>query len=250
MLERPRLIGPLAQALHAFIFILIGVSVLSIMLESVAVFNRRFKTELLYIEIFTTSIFGIEYLLRVWSAGYNKQNHQAMRRSVKFIFRPLMLIDLLSILPALLLLFAVDLRFLRIFRFVRIIRVFRLTRYASAFRKLGSVLIKRKEQLIVTFLAMFMLLLIASVLMYHIENELQPEKFSSIPASMWWAMTTLSTVGYGDMYPVTNAGKIIGSIISILGIGIFALPAGIIASGFTEILKKKEKCPHCGKRIH
>jgi len=97
------------------------------------------------------------------------------------------------------------------------------------------------------------LLIIASSLMYFVEKDAQPEVFSSIPAAMWWGVATLTTVGYGDVYPVTTIGKLLGAIISLLGIGMFALPAGILASGFAEEIQKRRKgrrvCPHCGKDI-
>jgi voltage-gated potassium channel len=110
----------------------------------------------------------------------------------------------------------------------------------------------KKEQLISTVVVLFLLLVIAASMMYYAENQVQPESFSSIPAAMWWAVATLTTVGYGDIYPITGLGKLMASIIAILGIGMFALPTGILGAGFVEEIerqKNKEHCPHCGKKI-
>ena len=117
---------------------------------------------------------------------------------------------------------------------------------------LANVLRDRREELYVTIFVLLIMLVIASSLMYFVENEAQPEAFSSIPSAMWWGMVTLTTVGYGDAYPVTSAGKVLGAAIALMGIGMFALPAGILGSGFAEEIQRRKKgnlCPHCGKHI-
>ena len=126
-------------------------------------------------------------------------------------------------------------------------------RYTESFKTFGNVLRAKKEDLDVTVFSVLILLQVASSLMYYAEHSAQPERFSSIPAAMWWGVTTLTTLGYGDIYPVTVLGKILGAVIALLGIGLFALPAGILASGFAEEIQKKRQtqrtCPHCGKEI-
>lgn len=110
----------------------------------------------------------------------------------------------------------------------------------------------RKEELVLTSTLMGLLLVVSSCVLYSCENTAQPEAFSSIPATMWWSVTTLTTVGYGDMYPITTIGKICASFMSILGIGMFALPTGIIGAGFIEAVHKKQGeqiCPHCGMKL-
>jgi len=110
----------------------------------------------------------------------------------------------------------------------------------------------RKEELVLTFTLMGFLLVISSSLLFYCENEVQPEVFSSIPATMWWSIATLTTVGYGDMYPVTLVGKSCAGIIAVLGIGMFALPTGIIGAGFVEAIQRekgKNVCPYCGKEL-
>jgi voltage-gated potassium channel len=140
---------------------------------------------------------------------------------------------------------------LRVLRLLRIVRVAKLGRYSESIQVLGRVFAAKKEQLLSTLFILLMLLVISSCLMYDAERQAQPDRFSSIPAAMWWAVTTLTTVGYGDVCPVTPGGKVIASVIAILGIGMFALPTAILGSGFLEEIapKKPAKCPHCGNEI-
>ena len=151
-----------------------------------------------------------------------------------------------------------DLRLLKITRVIRIIQLLKLGRYSNSLRTLLKILKAKKEDLLISLLALIIILVFASSLIYFVENKAQPEVFSSIPHAMWWGVITLTTVGYGDIYPVTPMGKMLGAIISILGIGLFSLPTGILASGFAEELANRQrakqqtivkKCPHCGRRI-
>ena len=122
---------------------------------------------------------------------------------------------------------------------------------------LNVYLVERKEQLVLSFLFILFILVIISFIMFYVEHSAQPDKFSSIPATMWWGIATLTTVGYGDMVPITDLGKFLGGIFAIAGVALLALPAGILSSGFFELLHvdrdkkaKGKKCPHCGKDIH
>ena len=127
-----------------------------------------------------------------------------------------------------------DGRFMRILRLFRLFRLFKLGRYSSAFKMIENVLSKRRSELSISVGIIISMLVIASSMMFFIENEAQPDKFSSIPETMWWGVATLTTVGYGDVYPVTPFGQLFGAVIAILGVGMFALPAGIIAAGFEQ----------------
>ncbi|MCP5054548.1 MAG: ion transporter, partial [bacterium] len=189
-------------------------------------------------------IFTLEYAWRIWAAE---------KRS-RFIFSFFGVIDLLAILPFYLpALIAVDLRFVRILRLARIFRIFKVARYAKSMRLVGQVLREKKEVLILTLFMTFLLLLVAASLMYEVEHKAQPDKFPDIFSSLWWAVATLTTVGYGDVYPVTAAGKLLSGVIAVLGIGLVALPTGIIGSGFIEILNREKtgpvRCPKCGADI-
>jgi voltage-gated potassium channel len=144
-----------------------------------------------------------------------------------------------------------DLRFLRAMRMLRVFRVLKLGRYSRAIQLIGRVLASRKEELVVTSSIVLLLLVIGSSLLYHIEHDAQPDAFASIPAAMWRGIATLSTVGYGDVYPVTALGRFVGAFVAILGIGLFALPAGILGSAFVQELGARATaegaCPHCGR---
>jgi voltage-gated potassium channel len=177
---------------------------------------------------------------------------------VRFILSPLGIIDALAVFPPYLGPFmTVDLRFVRIFRVFRLMRVFKLSRYARASGVIGRILRMKRDELVLAGSMMVTALVIASSVMYHVEHATQPEVFSSIPASMWWSVATLTTVGYGDVVPVTVLGRVIGSVISLLGIGFFALPAGILASGFSDVMREERDreraaatvCPHCGRLL-
>lgn len=136
-------------------------------------------------------------------------------------------------------------------RLTRLFRIFKLNRYSKSLSVIVSIIKNKKDELISTLFIMFFIIVISSTLMYYFENAVQPEAFPNIIASFWWAVATLTTVGYGDIYPITTIGKVLASFIAITGIGLVALPTGIISSGFVEYIstKKETICPHCGKKI-
>ncbi|ERP31103.1 Ion transport protein [Chitinivibrio alkaliphilus ACht1] len=179
-------------------------------------------------------MFTIEYLVRIWTANIHPAYKKPLWGNLKFAATPLLIIDLLAILPFYLPFLGVDLRLLRVFRIHRLLRLFKIARYSTALSHITSVFRDKKEELFTALFFTFLLLVLTATLMYHIENPAQPEVFSSIPQTIWWGVAALTTVGYGDIYPITPQGQILGAIIAIIGIGIFALPAGILASGFSE----------------
>jgi len=187
-------------------------------------------------EIILTVIFTFEYTARILT--YNKNYYG--KSFLQFIFSFDLLIDLLALLPFYLTLLPIDLRYLRIFRLFRLARIFKLTRYNKAIQTVKLVLSAKKEILTISFILIGIVLYMVSAMMYYVENTAQPEVFSSIPKTMWWGVATLTTVGYGDIYPITALGRFLGGVIAILGIGIFAIPTGIIASGFTEYVEKSK----------
>lgn len=138
-------------------------------------------------------------------------------------------------------LFNVDLGFVRVLRLLRMLRLFRLSKYFHALKVINGVLRSKKEELLLCFVFIIFLLFITSSIMYFLEHEAQPKVFSSIPAALWWGVNTMTTVGYGDVIPATILGKILSGIFSILGVAIFALPTGILASAFAEHWEKHNK---------
>ena len=165
-----------------------------------------------------------------------------------------MLIDLISFLPFYIPLGDVDLRIIRAVRLFRLFRLFKMGRYSKSLNILVNVIKTKKEELIITLFSGGILLIIAASIMYFIEKTAQPDLFGSILDAIWWGAATLTSVDYGDLYPVTFIGKLMGLLIAVVGIGLFALPAGIIASGFASELQKQKIeakiCPHCGKEIN
>lgn len=233
---------------------LIVTNVLAVILETVPSVGGPYSSFFRLFEVFSVAIFTVEYLVRLWACTADSRYRGAIVGRLRFALSPMALVDLVAILPFYLpVILSMDLRIIRAVRLLRLVRVFKMGRYSQALRSLGSVLRAKKEELFIVISIVCLLLVLASSAMYHIENEAQPETFSSIPASMWWAVAALTTVGYGDACPVTALGKVLGAVVGILGIGMFALPAGIIASGFGEELHRRSrtsrKCPHCGKDI-
>ena len=222
------------------IMALIALSVVSIVLESFAGIYSAYKTVFQAFEIFTVVVFSMEYLLRIWTSDllFPESKHPRL----KYIFSWMALIDLLAILPFYLPFFAADLRFLRmmrLFRLFRLLRVFKLGRYFDALQIIFKVIRTSGPQLVMSVVICIFVMLFSAIVMYTVENPEQPEAFPNVIASLWWAICTLTTVGYGDVYPVTAIGKIFASVISLVGIGIIAIPTGIIAAGFNQVISKK-----------
>jgi voltage-gated potassium channel len=164
------------------------------------------------------------------------------------------IVDLLAILPFYApMVVRLDLRFLRALRLIRILRLLKLGRYSQAMQTIARVVVAKKEELLVTAFVVFILLLLGSAGLYYAEHDAQPEAVPSIPAAMWWGVVTLSTVGYGDIVPVTPAGRFLGAVVALLGIGMFALPTGILGAAFVEEVRRRRAatrvCPHCGRSL-
>ena len=224
-----------------FLVTLIFFNILMVILETVENLYINYKTFFRYFELFSVTVFSIEYIGRLWSCVENKKKNQSDSKArVEYIFSFSAIIDAIAILPSLLafLFPTVDLRFVRA---LRIIRLLKFSRYSNSINTLLVVLWDQRKSFGAAFFILFIILIISSSGMYLVEKDIQPEKFGSIPQSMWWSIVTLTTVGYGDVYPVTSMGKFFGSIIIILGIGTVALPSGILASAFTEHTKRNQK---------
>jgi len=212
---------------------------------------------------FSMIVFSIEYPLRLWACTADSRYSSAIAGRLKWVITPFAMIDLLAILPFYLEVFAgINVTGLVV---LRVFRLFKLVRYSESINLIIRVVKAQRNTLFTAYAVLFIALIAASTLMFEIENPAQPDLFSSIPATMWWGVVTLTTVGYGDIVPITPAGKVLGGAITLIGIGIFALPAGILASGFTGELEKQMEaeeeesrsdrgpvvylCPHCRKEI-
>lgn len=233
-----------SKAFDSFIMALILLNVLAVILETVESIHDKYDLWFDYFEIFSVVVFSIEYIVRVWACtAMEKYKHPVIGR-LKYMLSVEAIIDLLAIIPFYLplLIGHSDGRVIRVLRLLRLFRIFKLGRYSLAFSLVTDVIKKRKEELVVTLTLLLILLIFASTIMFYIENEANPEAFPSIPQTMWWGVATLTTVGYGDVYPITPLGKLLGAMIAVLGVGLFALPAGIIAAGFEgELSERKQK---------
>lgn len=232
--------------------LLITLNILAVIIETEEDIYLLYKNYFDLFETFSVVVFTIEYLLRLWVCTKNKKYASSITGRIRFALQPSQIIDLLAILPFYIPFLGLDFRFLRAVRLFRLFRIFKMGKYSRSLTTLINVIRSKKEELIITLFAGFVLLIIASSLMFLAEHDAQPEVFASILDSIWWGAVTLTTVGYGDIYPITFLGKLLGSFIALLGIGLFALPAGIVASGFASEIHKEEElrvCPHCGKSI-
>lgn len=202
---------------------LIILSLISFSIETLPYLNNQIKKFLNIFEVLTVIIFTVEYLLRLFVAD----------KKIKHILSFYAIIDLFAILPFYLS-FGIDLRSIRILRLFRLFRIFKIMRYNKAIQFFIKAFLSIKEELVLFFILSAFLLFFASIGIYYFENPAQPEQFKSIFHSLWWAVTTLTTVGYGDMYPITLGGKIFTSIILFIGLGIIAVPTGLIASALIK----------------
>ena len=193
------------------------------------------------LELFFGAVFLVEYLARLWAVAEDKGRGSALRRRLRFIVSPAALIDLAVIAAAFMPFLGVNASMLRLVRLVRIARLAKLGRLSTALRRLTRALWSRRYELGLTLAFALALLILAATTLYWLEGDLQPAKFGSIPRALWWAVTTLTTIGYGDVYPLTAAGKTVASLLAIASLGLIALPAGIMAAAMQEVLRDGER---------
>ena len=232
-----------------FMATLIILNVIAAILESVEQIGTIYHGAFYRFEWFSISIFAVEYLTKVWISNLTPGHQEPIIKRLRYILSPMAIIDLLAMLPFLLAIAGIDLRALWL---LRIFRLLKLSHYSRATYSITSAIKSSWNEIVVSLFIMLFLIIICATLIYFAEHGAQPESFSSIPASLWWAVVTLTTIGYGDMFPVTLVGKIIAGISAILGIGMFALPGGIIASQLIANAARQgadPTCPHCGKKL-
>ena len=239
VLERSDRSDVLARCVELFLVVLISVNVVCVILETVDSIYALFAAYFEAIEIVSVAAFSIEYLLRIWCCVEDAPEQPAWAQRARYAASPLAIIDLLAIAPFYLsFVFAIDLRFLRV---LRLLRIFKLTRYSSAMTMLLDVFRQEASAFFAGFFILMVLLILTASGAYLVEQEAQPLKFGSIPDAMWWATATLTTVGYGDVTPITPLGKFFGACVTVIGIGMAALPAGILASGLADQLRRKRE---------
>jgi voltage-gated potassium channel len=246
---------PVAHAANAAMLALIVLNVAAVILETVPGLGERYRTAFSAFEVVSIVVFSLEYLVRLWGAVEEPGYERPVLGRLRCALRPLTLIDLLSVLPFYLAFVGLDLRYLRALRLLRLVRIAKLTRYSRSLQLMRQVVVKRRGELLGTAALMLLLLIVSACALYAAEREAQPESFSSIPAAMWWSITTLTTVGYGDVTPVTAIGKVLAAVVAVVGIGLFALPTGVLGAGFIAELSEQNDarepacCPHCGRDL-
>ncbi|MDR3047983.1 MAG: ion transporter [Bacteroidales bacterium] len=254
----PAKIKKASRIVRIFLPILIIFNILAVIAGSFNDIPIWIKQSLPGFEVFSVIIFTIEYVLRLWTANVDKNYKKSKHPHSEYFKSGMAIIDLIAILPFYIsiivnlivkLLFMVnlpfminvDFRFLRVFRLFRLLRVFKLSRHIHPMRDIGDVLKEQKWKLLSAIVIIVILLLLASGAMYYIENTDQPDKFPNIIATFWWAVATLTTVGYGDVYPITVWGKFLGGLIAIMGIATIGIPTAIITDGFADVIRKKKE---------
>ena len=212
-----------------FIQGLILLSLVSFSLETIPDISEDLISFLYYLEVFTVSLFSLEYLIRIWVS----------KKPILYVFSFFGIIDLLAVLPFFLVGY-LDLRFLRAFRILRIFRALKIVRYNKAMKRFGLAFIVVKEEIVLFFVCTIILIFITSAGIYYFENEAQPETFKSIFHSAWWSIVTLTTVGYGDIYPITLGGRIFTFFVLMIGVGLVTVPAGLVASALSKAREIEE----------
>ncbi|MBL9078255.1 MAG: potassium channel family protein [Planctomycetes bacterium] len=264
LLEADQALAPTARLVRLCLAALIVLNSVAVVLETVPSLRAAWAAWFDGFERVSVAVFTTEYLLRAWAAPETTR-YAGRAGRLRWACSPMAVLDLAAILPAFLAGIVPDLRTLRLLRLLRIVRIVRLGRYSLALQTLLQVLRTKAPDLLSLAFLLAVLLVLASTLMFYCEHEAQPRTFSSIPATMWWGIVTLTTVGYGDMAPVTDLGRLLGGAIAVLGIGMFALPAGLLGAAFVDQLGKARQerrhhgpgaasshgptCPHCGHHL-
>jgi voltage-gated potassium channel len=263
ILASPRPGDRIARAVNICLLLLIAVNVVASVLETDIEIARRAPRVFRGIEIISVAVFTVEYGLRLWSCTASPRFQGALRGRLIQATRPMALIDLAAIAPFYLEVAvpgALDLRFLRVLRLMRLFRLFRVGPVSQGFARLVRIVQAKRAELAVSTSVVAVAMLTAAGAMYLIERDETGSQFTSIPRAMWWSIVTITTVGYGDMTPVSVAGKALGGLVAIVGICSLALPVAIISGGYIDELGKErtaqalspdakvtpEACPHCG----
>jgi voltage-gated potassium channel len=241
LLDADHTAHPFGRTVDIFLITLITLNVTAVVFESMPDVYAAYGPYFDAFEIFSVGVFTIEYALRVWSSieSDDPRFRHPVTGRLKFMMTPLALIDLIVLLPFYLSSFiGVDLRMLRA---LRLLRAFRLTRYASSMNLLLHVLRNEAPVIAAAMFVLLMMIVVAASITYLAEHSAQPEAFASIPHALWWAVVTMTTIGYGDVVPHTLVGRICASVIGVISVGMVALPAGILASGFNEALHERRR---------
>ncbi|MDX2005095.1 MAG: ion transporter [Meiothermus sp.] len=223
-----------------FLAFLTIASVLALILETEPGIYLSYGGVLISVEVFALSFFTLELILRLWLAPEIQNEPNRWRAMLRYLTSPLGIIDLLTVIPGWLFFFPGSEQFAAV-RVLRLLRLFKLGQYAQAINLLDDVIRQKRSLLLATVGLAFMLLVGVSTLMFMLEGSLQPERMGSIPQTLWWGVVTMATIGYGDVVPITPAGKALSGLMAFVGIGLFALPTAILATGLLEVAQQKRQ---------
>jgi len=245
ILHKPLPFSRPARYLNYGLFALILINAIAVALETVPSIHQPNRALFFWLEAVSTSVFAVEYLLRLWVCVEQTRFSHPITGRLRYALQPLPLLDLIVVLTF----FApVDVRFLRIFRIIRLLRVLHLDIYERSIHQMALAIHRRRHILLASVVLMLIAIFCSAALLYFAEHAAQPDKFSSIPETLWWSVVTLTTIGYGDVIPITPLGKLLAGMSVIFGIGIFALPAAILTAAVLEAGGETDlHCPHCGR---
>ncbi len=238
LLEEPEK-NKYSYGLNIFIYVLIIVSIVSLMISTIDEYNEKYSFILSSIKHIIMPIFVFEYGFRLYASGSLKK-YRGFHGKLKYMTSAYAIIDLIVIIPYFFIGFDFNSAFIRSLRFFRIFRLFRMKKQAEFVKVISHILSSKKEEFIVLLFCTFAIIIFLSFIVFESEHKAQPEVFTNIPQTLWWAVATLTTVGYGDMYPITTLGKFITALVSILGIAFIAIPGGIFASEFVNVFSKRK----------
>ena len=247
ILQVPSVASNVARYFNYALTAIILVNCAAVALETVpSIYSPRIDLFFM-LEAVSTAIFLAEYCGRIWVCVENPKFASPVIGRLRYAFQIIMMLDFLVVVTY----FApVDLRFLRVFRLLRLLRVLHLEDIDKSLTSVLAELARRKNLLIVSIMMMLIAVYCFAAILFSVEHSAQPSKFSSIPETLWWAVVTLTTIGYGDMAPITPLGKLLSAMISMVGIGVFALPTAIITASILDAGADHHKsCPHCGGKL-
>jgi voltage-gated potassium channel len=232
------------STLNRIIVVAILVSVAFVVVESEPAIHDSHPILFHAVEIVFGLVFLVEYVARIWVAAEDPRYSDGLRGRLRYALTPSALVDLLAVTPLFLHVIGAEAYIIRILRVVRVMRLAKLGRFTVATRALSHAVHARRYELLISFGVAFFILVLASTLMYIVEGHSQPETFGSIPRAMWWAIATLTTVGYGDAVPLTLPGRILGGITAVTGVGLIAMPAGILAAAMSDAIHTRRAAEH------
>ncbi len=260
ILEAAKVGDTASKVVDSIIMTLITLNVVLVVVESVDSLNELYGLYFIAFEAFSVVVFTVEYALRLWCCIEDERYRDPVRGRIRYAFSPMALVDLMAIIPFFLMYLPViplDARIAKVLRLFRMFRLLKLARYSTSMQMMLRVTNRAREELLITLVSIVTVITIISTVLYYVEHEAQiaagKDGFSSIPMSMYWGAVTVSTVGYGDVTPITSLGRLLAGCISVFGIGLFAMPTAILSYEFMKEVQGRRKmdmyCPHCGELI-